>query len=263
MSPTVTMGSSSRFSRLRALVGRRPILSTAIGGFLFGFIAVALWLLPQTLIRGESAVPNVVGLLYADASARLSAAGFSVKTGEELFHPTAPKTSVLGQTPAPGVKASKGTDVLLDVSLGVKRGTIPNVLGMSRDAAVNTLEDAGFDVTADVTEKIDKRPRGEVIATTPRVGVTIAQPASIRLTISAGPDAIGVPSLVGMPMEDALALIGQLGLIAGPTRDDSTGAQPDGYVSGQRPAANSPVAPGSAVSLTVSRARAPQDSTTP
>jgi eukaryotic-like serine/threonine-protein kinase len=262
MTPTVTSG-ASRFARLRAYAAERPIRSTAVGGFLAGFIAVALWLLPQTLIRGESAVPNVVGLLYSDAAARLSAAGFAVKTGESLYHPTAPKTSVLGQSPAPGVKSAKGNDVTLDVSLGAKRGTVPNVMGMTRDAAAKALEESGFDVASDVVEKLDKRPRGEVVAATPRIGSTVLQPATVKLTVSAGPDAIGVPALVGMPMDDALALLGQLGLTAAPTRDDSASTQPDGVVSGQRPAANAPAAPGSAVTLTISRPRSPRDSSVP
>ena len=262
MSPTVTTG-APRFVRLRDFVSRRPVLSTAIGGFLAGFLGVALWLLPQTLIRGESAVPNVVGLLYSDAAARLSAAGFAVTTGESLYHPTAPKTSVLGQSPAPGIKSQKGNDVTLDVSLGAKRGTVPNVMGMAREAAAKAVEAAGFDVAADVVEKLDKRPRGEVLAATPRIGSTVLQPATVKFTISAGPDAIGVPALVGMPVDDALALIGQLGLTAAATRVDSSSSQPDGYVSGQRPAANAPAIPGSAVTLTISRPRAPRDSTAP
>ncbi len=261
MSPTVKTG--ARFGRLRDRASQHPIVSTAIGGFLIGFVIAALWLLPQTLIRGESAVPNVVGLLYSDAATRLTAAGFSVKTGDELHHPTAPKGSVLGQTPAPGIKAQKGNDVVLDVSLGVKRGTVPNVVGMAREAAVKALEEAGFDTPDDVTERLDKRARGEVIATTPRGGVTIPQPASVRLTVSAGPDAIGVPSLVGMTLEDALALIGQLGLTAAPTRIDSTAVQPDGVISAQRPTADTPVSPGAVVTLTVSRPTAPRDSTVP
>ncbi len=262
MSPTVTLG-STRFGRLRELAARRPFVSTAIGGFLFGFVAVALWLLPQTLIRGESAVPNVVGLLYSDAAARLTAAGFAVKTGESLHHPTAPKTSVLGQTPAPGVKAQKGNDVTLDVSLGVRKGTVPNVIGMPRDEALKALESAGFDAPQEIIERLDKRPRGEVIATAPRIGSTVPQPSTVRLTISAGPDAIGVPSLVGMPVDDAVALLGQIGLIAAPQRTDSTSTQPAGFVSGQRPAASTPVTAGSAVTLTVSRPRGAQLDSTP
>ncbi len=248
---------STRFASVRAGVRRWPFVSTAIGGFAIGFILIALYLLPGAFMKTESGVPNVVGLLYNDAAARLSAAGFSVKTGESLFHPTAPKTSVLGQTPAPGTKALKGNDITLDVSLGAKKGTIPNVLGMTREIATNTLEDAGFDVPKDVIEKLDSRPRGEVMGTTPRIGLTVLQPSSVRLTISAGPDAVGVPSLVGMPVEDALAILGQLGLTAAAARADSNSSQPEGFVSGQRPAANTPATPGSAVTLTVSRPRQP------
>ncbi len=262
MTPTVRFD-SAWMVRLRELAVRHPIASTAIGGFALGFAVVAVLLAPGALMKSESAVPNVVGLLYADASARLSAAGFAVKTGESLFHPTAPKNSVLGQTPAPGTKALKGNEITLDVSLGAKKGAVPNVVGMARDEAVKALEAAGFDVLADYTERIAKRPRGEVLATTPRGGVTVPQPASIRLTISAGPDAIGVPSLVGMPVEDALALLGQLGLSAAESRVDSSGTKPDGVVSDQRPAANSPAAPGTTVTLTVSHPRAPRDSTRP
>jgi eukaryotic-like serine/threonine-protein kinase len=262
MTPTVRPD-SARLQRVREFISRRPIISTAIGGFAVGFLIVAALLLPGAVMKSESAVPNVVGLLYADAAARLSAAGFTAKTGESLYHATAPKNSVLGQTPAPGTKAVKGNEITLDVSLGAKKGTVPNVVGMPRDEAVKALEAAGFDVPTDVTEKLDPHPRGEVIATTPRIGATIAQPATVRLTISAGPDAIGVPSLVGMPVEDALALLGQLGLLAGTSRVDSSGAQPEGIVSGQRPSANAPATPGTTVTLTVSHPRAPRDTTTP
>lgn len=262
MTPTVRPDSSRR-RRLRELLTRRPLITTAIAGFTIGFAIVAALLLPGAFMKSESAVPNVVGLLFTDASARLSAAGFKVKTGESLFHPTAPKNSVLGQTPAPGVKALKGNEVTLDVSLGAKKGTVPDVVGMSRDAATKALEAAGFDVPTDVTERLDSHPRGEVLATTPKAGSIVLQPAPVRLTVSAGPDAIGVPSLIGMPIDDALALLGQLGLVAGPTSDDATGTQPDGFVSAQRPAANSPAPPGTAVSLSISRPRAPRDSTAP
>jgi eukaryotic-like serine/threonine-protein kinase len=261
--PAAGKRKGTTWRRVRALVARRPFLATTLGGFSFGFIAVALWLLPGMVIKTESAVPSVVGLLYDDAAARLSAAGFKAKTGESLHHPTAPKSSVLAQNPAPGVKALKGNEITLDVSLGARKGTVPNVLGMTRDAATNALEDAGFDVPKEYTERLDSRPRGEVIAATPRVGATVLLPSSVRLTISAGPDAVGVPSLIGMPVEDALAILGQLGLTAGTTRTDSSSTQPEGFVSAQRPAANTPAAPGTSVSLTVSRPRQPAPDSVP
>lgn len=256
MSPTVVTGSTSR-GGVRGAVRRHPFISVSIIGFLVGFVPVALWLLPGALSRSESAVPNVVGRLYKDAASQLSAAGFAVRIGESLYHPTAPRNSVLGQTPAPGVKGLKGDEVLLDVSLGARKATVPDVVGLSRSEAVKALEAAGFDVSNDAIERLDQRPRGEVITTLPRSGVILTIPAEVRLSVSAGPDAIGLPSLVGMTVDDALSMIGQLGLIAGPLKDDMTGTQPLGHVSAQRPAANAPVAPGSTVTLTVSRAAAP------
>jgi eukaryotic-like serine/threonine-protein kinase len=263
MSAEMEPASRSVRAGFRSRLTRRPIVTTAVLGFLLGFGGVAAWLLPGAFSKTESAVPNVVGLLFEDASARLKAAGFSVKTGEKLFHATAPKSSVLGQTPAPGVKALKGNEITLDVSLGAKKGTVPNVLGMTRDSAKSVLEAAGFDVSNDFTEKLNAQPRGEVIATSPRSGATVLQPATVRLTLSAGPDAVGVPSMIGMPVEDALALLGQLGLTAGTAKSDPNSSQPEGFVSAQRPAANAPVSPGATVTLTVSRPRPPAADSTP
>ena len=244
------------------MIGRFPLIFTAVVGFGVGFGGIALYLLPGVTQRSEAAIPNVVGLLFADASARLSAAGFVAKTGESLNHQTAPKTSVLAQSPAPGIKAFKGDEIVLDVSLGARRAPVPDIIGLSREDAFRALETAGFDQPTDILERLSPRARGEVLSVLPAVGTTLNQPATVKLTLSAGPDAIGVPSLVGMPLEDALAMLAQLGLIAGTSKDDYSGVQPVNYVVSQRPAANSPVAPGSTVTLTVSQPRdaAPADS---
>ena len=252
MTPRVRSDTASG-GRTRRLFSRFPLISTALIGFFVGYAGIAAYLMPGVMQRSEAAVPNVIGLLYSDAAARLSAAGFSAKTGESLFHQTAPKTSVLGQNPEPGVKALKGDEIFLDVSLGAKRGRVPEIIGYSREDAVAALQKAGFDAPTDIIERLNPRPRGEVLAVSPVAGTTLTQPATVKLTLSAGPDAIGVPSLVGMPLEDALALLGQLGLLAGPTQDDFSGAQPVNHVVSQRPAANAPVSPGSTVTLTVSQ----------
>lgn len=264
MSARVLPGTASG-GRVRRLFSRFPIIATAVVGFVVGFAIVGVFLLPGVMQKSEAAVPNVVGLLYADAAARLNAAGFTAKTGESRFHPTTPKNSVLDQEPAPGVKALKGDEIILDVSLGAKKAAVPDIIGYSREDAFRVLEKAGFDQPSDIGERLSSRPRGEVLSVTPAVGTTLTQPATVKLTLSAGPNAVGVPSLVGMPLEDALALLGQLGLVAGPTRDDYSGVQPVNYVVSQRPSANAPVSPGSTVTLTVSQPReaAPLDTLPP
>lgn len=252
-----------RFARLRDWYARRPFVTVGGLSFVAGFVIVALWLLPDTFRTVESKVPNVVGLQFADARARLQAAGFEATEGESQNHPTAPKGSVLGQLPSPGALEARGTTIILDVSLGAKRGTVPNVAGLTRREAELALATSGFDL-GDVTERVDARPRGEVVATVPAIGQSLLQPAAVSLVVSAGPDAVAVPTFVGMPVEEALALIEQVGLVAGPVRSDSSSTQPEGTVAAQSPRSGALLPPGGTVILTIARpAPAVPDDETP
>lgn len=250
------MARTQRFARLRGWYASRPFVTVGALSFLTGFVLVALWLLPDTFRTVEAKVPNVVGLQFADAKSRLQAAGFDATEGESQNHPTAPKGSVLGQLPAPGALEARGTTIILDVSLGAKRGTVPNVAGLTRREAEQALGAAGFDL-GDVTERIDARPRGAVVATVPAIGQSVLQPAAVSLVLSAGPDAVTVPSFTGMPVEEALALIGQIGLVAGPTKADSASTQPEGTVVMQSPRSGAFLAPGGTVTLTIARPAPP------
>ncbi|MCU0626532.1 MAG: PASTA domain-containing protein [Gemmatimonadaceae bacterium] len=248
------MARSPRFARLRGAFAQHPFIATALTAFAAGFVVVALWLLPDTFRTVEAKVPNVVGLLYDDAKARLQQAGFDAAEGETLTHPTAPRGSVLGQLPEPGALEARGATITLDVSLGPKRGTVPDLVGMSRAEAERALQSAGFDLGA-VTERIDQRPRGEIVASTPAVGTSVLQPASVAIVVSAGPDALSMPDLIGMPAEEALSIIGQVGLVAGSAQADSSSTQPEGSVARQSPRAGALVPPGTTVTLTISRPR--------
>ncbi len=244
----------ARAAGLRGLFARRPFVTTALVAFVAGFLAVGAYLLPETFRTVEAKVPNVVGLLFADARSRLQAAGFEAAEGERQNHPTAPKGSVLGQLPAPGSLEVRGATIILDVSLGAKRGTVPTVAGLTRREAELALAAAGFDL-GDVTERIDRAARGVVIGSTPAAGQSLLQPAAVSLVLSAGPDAVSIPDLVGMPVEEALALLGQLGLATAPAKADSTSTQPEGSVAAQSPRAGALTAPGTAVTLTIARPR--------
>ena len=109
MTPPCTLG-STRVRRLRELVARcARSSSTAIGGFLLGFVVVAVWLLPQTLIRGESAVPNVVGLALQRRGRTPQCRGIQgARPANRCTIPPRPKTSVLGQTPGAWRESAEG-----------------------------------------------------------------------------------------------------------------------------------------------------------
>jgi serine/threonine-protein kinase len=157
---------------------------------------------------------------------------------------------VLDQSPAPESRDVPGTRVSLVVSAGQRFGTIPGVIGMSREQALSALETAGFDA-GEVTERPSNEPLGAVIDAKPRPGTQAPMPSSVALVISAGPTTVFVPDVIGRPVSDATQLLRQVGLTVG----DIGGAVSDAaaVVVSQTPAAGSQTVAGSRVNITVGR----------
>src|SRR3954467_1689098 len=107
---------------------------------------------PSGVITQDLKVPNVIGLDISTAEQRLRQSGFESEQGDTRFHATAPKGTVLDQTPPAGSKDAAGTKVMLAVSGGQRRAVVPNVVGMTRPDAERALDQAGLDV-GDVSEQ--------------------------------------------------------------------------------------------------------------
>lgn len=236
--------------RLRRLL---PYVITSVGGFLLAYLVVAFFIFPAGVIPQDVSVPNVIGLTYADAVRELEATSLKSERGESRFHNAAPRGTVLDQQPAPGAKEVPGIRVTLVVSAGQKYGTIPGVIGMSRELALNALEVAGYDVGM-VSERASNEPRGAVIDSRPRPGTQAPMPSTVNLVISAGPTTIIVPDVVGRPVSDATQLLRQVGLAVGDVRYAHGGnaiADAGAVVSAQSPPAGSQAVAGSRVNMTV------------
>jgi beta-lactam-binding protein with PASTA domain len=230
-----------------------PYVIAAGGGFLIAYIIVAFFVFPAGVIPQEVRVPNVIGLSYNDAVQQLQQKGLSAERGETRFHNAAPKGTVLDQQPAPASREAPNTRVTLVVSGGQRFGTVPGVIGMSRELALNALEVAGFDA-GDVSQRPSNEPLGAVIDSRPRPGTQAPMPSTVALVISAGPTTVIVPDVVGRPVADARLLLRQVGLTVGDVLWGATGASvadAAAVVVSQSPPAGSQAASGSRVNLNV------------
>jgi eukaryotic-like serine/threonine-protein kinase len=237
---------------LRGLLRRMMPYVVALGaGFLLAFLVVAFVVFPAGVIPQDVSVPNVIGLGYADAIRTLDQKGFSGERGEQRFHNAAPKGTVLDQRPAPGSREVPGVRVSLVVSAGQKFASVPGVIGLSREQALNALEVAGFDA-GDVSEQPSNEPRGAVIDSRPRPGTQAPTPSAVALVLSAGPTTVVVPDLVGRPLSDATQLLRQVGLRVGDIQyQPGAAADASAVVVAQSPPAHSQAAAASRVNLTV------------
>lgn len=233
-----------------------PYLVSGTAGFLLAYLIVAFFVFPPQLISSDLPVPAVAGLDYENARARLESMGFRAKRGEERYHESAPAGTVLGQSPAPRSLEPEGTAITLDVSLGQRRGTVPEVAGLSQSQAELAIQNAGLGV-GEVTVQNDTTPRGQVLASTPAAGASVVLPGSVALVVSAGPATVTVPDLVGQSANAARTMLSQIGLTLGSITVDSTSFYPAGTVVAQSPAASSSAPARSPVRITISGQSAP------
>lgn len=233
----------------------QPYVIAAVGGFLLAYLIVAFFIFPAGVIPEDVRVPNVVGLTFAEATRQLEQVGLKAERGEQRFHNAAPKGTILDQKPPADSREAPGIKVNLIVSSGQRYGTIPGVIGMSRELALNALEVAGYEA-GEVTERPSNEPRGAVIDSRPRPGTQAPMPTTVSLVISAGPTTIIVPDVVGRPVSEATLLLRQVGLAIGEIAYAGGGnaiADAAAVVSSQSPPAGSQATAGSRVNMVVGR----------
>ena len=229
-----------------------PFIVASVGGFLFAYLIVAFFVFPASVMPQDVRVPSVIGLTYADAVRQLEQKGLKGERGESRFHNSSPRGTVLEQTPIAESRETPGSRVRLIVSSGQRVGTVPGIIGMSREAALNALEVSGFDA-GEVVERPSNEPRGAVIDSRPRPGAQAPMPSTVSLVLSAGPTTIIVPDLVGRPVNEASQLLRQVGLSVGDISYATPNAIADAaaVVSAQSPPAGAQAGGGSRVNMTV------------
>ncbi len=125
---------------------------------------------------------------------------------------------------------------------------VPRLTGLSR-AAVSTRA-ARVRLHPKFVSRFDKAPRGTVIAQVPRPGASVNSGSTVRVTLSAGPPPVPVPTVVGESAGNAQAVLQSLGLRSTTIDVPAPGMTP-GIVQKQDPPAKAAVAPGSTVTLSV------------
>lgn len=209
-------------------------------------------LFPAPRPPGDTAVvPVLWGQTLEGAGASLGVLGLVVGRVDSIQHPAVERGRVVGQSPLPGQLALRGDSVHLVVSSGPRRRPIPDVTRLTADRAVKVLEGAGFRVRVDSVES--DLPRGRVLATLPPPGGQASLPQEVRLTVSLGPPLVEVPLLLGLPQEEAVAILEELGLVVGGVETRFRFGRDQGLVVEQDPQASTLVPKGFAVRLVVGR----------
>ncbi|MBS5433196.1 MAG: Stk1 family PASTA domain-containing Ser/Thr kinase [Firmicutes bacterium] len=143
-----------------------------------------------TVSAGESTagVPDVLNMDYRDAAAALRQAGFSVEIQNAISDSVA-KDLVISTSPNAGEQLSTGSTVYIVVSSGTEISyvSMPNLVGLSEDAAISQLQNSGLVYGASVRETNDV-DAGTVIGQSVEAFTDVEEHSKIVLTVSAGPE---------------------------------------------------------------------------
>ncbi|HEU5385378.1 MAG TPA: PASTA domain-containing protein [Streptosporangiaceae bacterium] len=232
--------------------GREPLL----GRWLFGprLIIVALvialglgiglggwWLVSGRFTH----VPTVSGVSVSQATAVLTADGFTVRAGRLQLHSnTVAKGMVVGTTPSGRV--AKGTAVTIEVSSGPFTSRVPAVKGEKQADAQAAMQRAHLPFT--IVKVGSNAKKGTVTGTSPAAGTTWPQTKRVTIMVADGPP---LPDFTGMDYNAAQQLAGQYDVTL-QQEPDNNSQQPPGIITGQQPQPGGTFQPGQTVTVKVS-----------
>jgi eukaryotic-like serine/threonine-protein kinase len=192
-------------------------------------------------------VPQMKGMAASTATAELQNLGFTVKMGPGQHSNSVGQGDVVQTIPAIGSSAKRGATVTIIESTGPIMITVPQVTGLTQDAAEAELRKAGLtpgQVTKAASTTIGD---GVVISTNPVFGTSWPQTKPVTLTVSAGQP---LPNLVGQQFSAAQGIAGSSGFQL--NQQATASSQPPNTIISQSPAPGTPISNGEVVTVQVS-----------
>ena len=202
-------------------------------------------------------VPDVTGMSVGEASRTLAVAELSlVEAGEEPSD-NVPSGSVVRTDPGVGDRARAGSSVDVITSTGPELIAVPSVTGMSVDEATTAITGAGLALGNTDNVYSADAPAGDVVGSRPEAGSTQRPGTEVTLLVSNGSEPIDIPNVVGQPLAEAKARMGDAGLVTTVREETAPAGTPSGQVTATEPAVGTTVQVGSTVTLVVSKNTGP------
>lgn len=219
------------------------VLAACIGGYFVLFYT----------IRGrEVVVPNVISMTQDEARAAAAKHDLALEISGSRVEPRIAEGRVFDQIPQAGARTRPGRALRVYVSLGQGSLEVPGLVGAPLRKAQVALDQAGLRTGRISYVTSPDQPSDGVLAQNPAVGARRQKGDAVDLLVSRGPQGrvYVMPSLAGLTLDRATALLADVNVRVGVTRRSETG-QPSGQVVGQRPEEGFPLREREAVQLVV------------
>jgi beta-lactam-binding protein with PASTA domain len=131
-------------------------------------------------------VPNVEGLAQDAATTAITAVKLTGGTVTQQTSNTVAAGNVISQDPASGSSVAQESKVSLVISSGPPMVTVPNLEGLTQDAATTAISAAKLIVGTITQQNSNTVTAGKVISQDPASGSSVAPGSPVKLVISSG-----------------------------------------------------------------------------
>lgn len=220
----------------------------AIGAFLIAVFNGALLNKDKDLVE----VPYLIGTEYTD-DLITKYSDFTIRFQPQQYDSTYKKGQIMYQEPAGGSRVTKGTEIVITVSLGEEPTLkiMEDLTDVNQAEAESFLTGQGFQILVR-QEASNTVEAGKVIRTEPAKGAELTDGQTISVWVSTGPETVTMPNVVDMTREAALRLLGEIENIKIVEQSESSNYVEKGNVTRTDPKVGTELAPGQNVIVYVS-----------
>ncbi|MEJ1230790.1 MAG: PASTA domain-containing protein [Galbitalea sp.] len=149
-------------------------------------------------------MPSLAGQTYDDAANALKKLTL-IPSEEQVSNDRVTSGSVISTTPGARSKVGPHTKVVVMVSSGPAALSVPNLVGMTVDAATAQLKQDGLKLGTTTPEDSASIATGLVVDSSPASGAQISSGGTVNIMVASGN--VNIPSVVGKSGADAGAAL--------------------------------------------------------
>lgn len=204
-------------------------------------------------------VPDISNMTEDQAKNALSALGLKGVRDADVFSADIEEGRVAEQNPVANTSVNAGSTVHYSISAGADTVSVPDLSGMTEEAAMNILKDLGLEGLVGSRQASDSVPVDCVISQNPAKGLKVETGTQITFTVSTGVATVNAPALLGLTQSAARSTLVNAGLVLGNVSEEYSN-EPKGTVIRQSAAEGSSVEKGTSVDIVLSKGPEPSSS---
>lgn len=219
------------------------------------FLAVLVGIVGWYLLIGPGSrivVPSTVGANQSEVKAALAPLGLTSLVVEKRFSEDIAEGRVIQSIPEAGGRVDQGATVKLILSKGPERFILPQVAGLTIEAARALIGKMPVALQPDSEEFNTKIPKGYVIESDPPSGEKVKRNALVVLRVSKGIEQVALASYIGKSSDQALNELQDAGFSVKPKYEFSE-TKLAGEVISQIPVGGGTADKGSKITIVISK----------